>query len=154
MWYIISLFMIFSCQKKTTSIISNQTKNEMIFNCLIYPTGNLSETYLIEVFEDGNMKTTFGEFYDNKNFSKIKRIETIKLSDSNLQIFLNLKKEIIKGNEIKRDKIRKGGWEIIFRTDNKIYHFYYGNISNKSLSEIIELIKKLSPVKLNIHSWS
>ncbi len=155
MWSIISLFLVFSCQNNQKPKEDMQTKKEIIFNCLIYPTGSLTDTYFIELSDDGTITTTFGtKDTDKEDFVKIRETKTKVLSTSDINAFLNLKNEIVKMKEVKRGSVKKGGWEIIFKTNNKIYHFYYGDMNDNSLGEIIKKIKKMSPIKVDLHGWS
>mgnify|MGYP006916565401 FL=1 len=57
-------------------------------------------------------------------------------------------------NSIQKDEVRKGGWEIFFMSNGKKYHFYYGEFGSTPLGLLIEQIIKISPIKLNLHSWS
>ncbi len=57
-------------------------------------------------------------------------------------------------NEIKSSYIKKGGWLIIITTREKEFRFYYDEQRNTALGKMINEIMRISPIEINIHSWS
>jgi hypothetical protein len=144
------LIFTFSCQGK-------KDEGKMILRCLIYPTGITSETYMLRVFENGRFECTFGtksSSIEKEDFDNIVKMQSTVLKKSDLMVIEDLQSQVLKLQEVEKSYTKKGGWEIILITGEKKYHFYYGEQNETSLGKLIELLKQLSPYKIDIHSWS
>lgn len=131
--------------------------NKIMFKCVIFPTGMNSETYLIKMFEYGQLEVSYGiktSDSEDEYFNKIINKKKITLSEGDFKIIKVLNSKLSGLNSIQKDEVRKGGWEIFLMSNGKKYHFYYGEYSSASLGLLIEQIIKISPIKLNLHSWS
>ena len=128
-----------------------------MFKCVIFPTGMNSETYLIKMFEYGQLEVSYGiktSDSEDEYFNKIINKKKITLSEGDFKIIKVLNSKLSGLNSIQKDEVRKGGWKIFLMSNGKKYHFYYGEYSSTSLGLLIEQIIKISPIKLNLHSWS
>jgi len=160
MKYIMSiiLLLIFTLGCDNTPKVENnnvKVKDTIVFNCLIFPSGVPSETYSIQLHSEGNMTVKFGEkAIGTKGFTKVYKSEIKTLDKSDYNRLLKLQEGINGMKEVKRGQLKKGGWEIIIESNNNIYHFYYGDLKGSFLHEIINAIKEVSPIEIDIHGWS
>lgn len=144
------LLFTFGCQGQNEG-------NKMIVKCLIYPTGIASETYLIKVFEDGKLDITFGNksnSYEKEDFNSIVNKGSTILKGTDFKIITDLQSQILNLKEVEKTNTKKGGWEVIILTGQKKYHFYYGEQNESPLGQLIEVLKQVSPFKIDMHSWS
>jgi hypothetical protein len=126
-------------------------------NCLIFPTGSSDETYLFKIFENGEIEVTFGEKNCNIESADFTKIIWIKKSIISTNNFKRIKKFNLDLNYLKsfkKNKIKKGGWEIILNSRDKKFNFYYGNQEKNVLNKLINEIIKASPNKIDLHGWS
>lgn len=149
--YILSVFLLgISCQ-------SRNVQNKMLFKCIIFPTGITSETYLIKVFKNGQFDVDYGiktSSLEQENFDSVVNTKSVVLNNADIKRIKELHSKVSELSSIEKKNIRKGGWEIVLITDNKRYHFYYGEYNNTPLGLLIEDIIRKSPIILNLHSWS
>ena len=149
--YLVSLLLFtFSCQGKNI-------ENKMILKCIIFPTGVTSETYLIKVFENGRFDITYGNKnngFESDDFESIINSKSIVLKETDLKIIKDLRSQISESKEVEKTYIKKGGWEIIVMTDGEKNHFYHGELNDTPLGKLIDELISISPIKLDIHSWS
>lgn len=144
------LLFAFSCQGKNV-------ENKTIMKCLIHPTGITSETYLIQIFEDGLFDITYGiksSGFEKVDFDSIVKKQSTMLKESDLKTIMDLQSQIMRLKEVEKTVAKKGGWEIILLTAEKKYHFYYGEQKDTPLGKLIEILKQISPIKIDTHSWS
>lgn len=147
---ILSIVLWAGCRYKS------QTTGE-IMECTIFPTGVYSQTYLVKIFSNGKFEITFGEVDTNINgikFLKKKEYKCITLSQAELKPFLDLQNQILSHNSFEKTNVKKGGWEIILKTGKKRFNFYYGEMTDTPFGKIVDMILKITPLKINIHSWS
>ena len=157
MTIILGLLMMFSCQQNNVKTENLKIEDKMILKCIIFPTGMSSEVYLIKIFEDGKMDITFGEKNikeDGDDFSKIVAAKSIILNEDNFKTIKMLHVELLKLDSISNKNVKKGGWEVVLTAGNKKFHFYYGEMSTTVIGRIINEIIKISPLKVDLHSWS
>lgn len=152
---IILILFALSCNDSPKVINNMDAKDTLSFNCLIYPSGVPSDTYTIELNKTGTMMVKFGaKLSDSNDFTKLVDFKSKILTKAEIDLLAHLQKEVLEIEEMDRGTLKKGGWEIIFETSGKRYHFYYGDMKDSSLDKIIELIKEISPLKIDIHGWS
>lgn len=141
----------------TISCQGNKQVNKMILKCSIFPTGVTSKTYLIRVYDDGTLSVMFGDKkqgIENDQFEKVVSDKTKPLKELELNNILDLKTKILELDEVSKTYTKKGGWEIILLIEGKKYHFYHGELKDTSIGKLIKEIKRVSPVKIDIQSWS
>jgi len=141
-----------------TNLISCHKHNEKKSNIILLKceiSASLYQTYFIQIFKNGVFNVVYGE--KSSELDSIVRIinqKSCKLNENDMRCIKELYYQVIKLDYIEKDEIRKGGWEIILLTDNKRYHFYYGEYDTTALGLLIEDIIRKSPIPLNLHSWS
>jgi len=147
---VLSIVLLAGCQCKS------QTTGE-IMECTIFPTGVYSQTYLVKIFADGKFEITFGEVDANVNsikFLKKNEYKCITLNQADLNLLRDLQKQILSLNSFEKANVKKGGWEIILNTGEKKFNFYYGEMTDTPFGKIVDKILQITPLKINIHSWS
>ena len=152
--YFFTLILLFFCCKNDRTI---QNENNLILNCLIFPTGIPTETYFFKVFENGEIEIIFGEKksnLENADFTKIIWKNKSIISKNNFKLIKQFNLELNSLENLKKKKIKKGGWEIILKNKDKKFNFYYGDETKSVLNKIINEIIKASPNKIDLHSWS
>ncbi|OAE90406.1 hypothetical protein SU65_11745 [Flavobacterium psychrophilum] len=145
--------LFFNCKKDNTI----QNENNVILNCLIFPTGVTTETYFFKVFENGELEVTFGEKdnnLENANFKNVIWQNKSIITPNNLKLIKQYNIKLNSLRDLKRENLKKGGWEIILNSNNKRFNFYYGEQTKTAIGKIINEIIKSSPNKIDLHSWS
>ena len=153
-----------------TSACGNHEKMEfkegLLCRCTVFPTGTLSETHQINVYEDGTICTYFGsrnEDFDSlarrgkvmeeQIFEKTETKKTGKLKTNDLE---RLKKYLseLKGKQcFHADAMNwKDSWCVLIETSSSIY--LHKSFDDEELKCIYELIKTHSPLPVKIHGWS
>lgn len=124
----------------------------------IFPSGNYDESYLFTIDSTGILHTIKGvrinEDIENEKFINSQEKSEIQLSEEQLENISKLKAEIEKTDSIKKEINLLGGWEVLISINNKKYHFNYGDYENECYWKIVKELIKLSPLKVDIHSWS
>ena len=139
---------LMSCHK-----YDEKKDNIILLKCEI--STSLYQTYFIQIFKNGVFNVVYGEkSLESDSIVRIIKQKSCKLNENDMRCIKELYSQVVKLNNIEKDEIRKGGWEIILLTDNKRYHFYYGEYDNTALGLLIENIIKKSPITLDLHSWS
>lgn len=130
---------------------------KLLLRCLMFPAGVNSSTYLIEVFDDRKFKIFYGEKNTanwNEGFTRVIKHENIVLDSLTFYKLLDYQKELKQIDSFDKTEIKKGGWEIKLETIDKHFNFYYGENDNNSIGAIINELILISPIKIDLHSWS
>ncbi|TKG87727.1 hypothetical protein EYV94_28020 [Puteibacter caeruleilacunae] len=149
-YLVLLLFITMGCQ-------GIKSTNKMVLKCNIFPTGITSKTYSIKVYEDGSLNVIFGDkgqTKDSDSFERVINDTTIIIKDADLKIITDLQAKVLTLDEVEKDYTKKGGWEVILIVNEKKYHFYHGELSDTPIGKLVEELKRCSPVKIDIHSWS
>lgn len=137
------------------SLLSCNVKKE-VMRIIIFPTGVYEETYNISLYKNKTMKVSKGILNDlnmeNKNFFVEDSYSLKTLNNEIYNEISHLLREVMELDELKKNYILKGGWEIIAVINGKKFHFYYGENVYNDLKMLIEIIMIQS--EINIHSWS
>lgn len=140
-------------QQNTTA--DETMKSNPKFSCWIYPSGVLSDTYLVELSDEGILIVQHGERSDDaKNLLKTYKSKSKELKKSELSQLDALLLQSMEMKPVERGALKKGGWEIKLGINGRLYHFYYGNHKDSPIDKIIDMLRKLSPIEIDIHSWS
>lgn len=149
--YILSILLLtISCQFRNG-------QNKILLKCIVFPKGITSETYLIKVFENGQIDVVYGiktSSLEQEKFDSIVNTKSVVLTSTEIKNIKELLAETSELNSIETKEIRKGGWEIVLITDNKRYHFYNGECENTPIGLLIKSIIQKSPILVDLHSWS
>jgi len=147
------MLILLSCINNLTNE-ERMNKNDM--TVLISPVGSFEKVYLIEIKREGVLKVTHGK--GTKNFDKTfvfekKTESSVVLSDSEIFKLQEMAKKL-SGADYRSKNVPKGGWSIIYSRYNMTVSAYYNNSIPVDFKSFIDGIIKLSPVKIDLHSWS
>jgi hypothetical protein len=134
--------------------------DELLIRAMIFPTGTMNDTYYIEINKKGCLTISFGE-RKNDNINEVNKMNVEKKSSiifnkRELENLIKISKKLNKLDALTKFGVLKDGWEFIIKTEEKTFNFYDINLndSNIELKNIVEELKKLSPIKINLHGWS
>lgn len=139
--------------------ILNRYENENKIKIAIYPTGTGQETYYFEINDKGILKCSIGtkknnNFKRNKILREIKNTAEIKLTNLELQTFMNLINQLQNSGFNDRKKIVSDSWDVALVYKNKQYEMNYRINNSEVFKELIDKIITLSPLPVDLHGWS
>jgi hypothetical protein len=134
----------------------NSVQGERRIVCSLYPTGLDAESYLIIINDDGKMEVTFGcKENDNliiNSFAEIYDSKTVKISKKDCEELKVMVESILKIQE--KTGFSKGGWYFALQFQKKLIGIDLGLSKESVVLNFINKLKKLSPIKIDLHSWS
>lgn len=124
---------------------------------VIFPTSSMNETYCIGSNKDAMLTVRYGQ---RKNDAQPNCMLTIQeerkkeLSKSEYERMQSITGSISDG-ELTLEEVLgiDDGWIVAVITD-KPYYFQYSDMQNTELAKVVEEIKGLSPIEIDIHGWS
>lgn len=126
----------------------------------VCPTSGLSESYIIELHNNGVIKTYYGIREENEidvtmgNFDiEIEKQEEVYLEDTELKKIDNMLLDI-KSNKKGEKKRYFDSWEYILWVGNEKYYRYHADKKEDKVVEFIQLLMDLSPVDVNLHDFA
>lgn len=136
------------------SCSQSNKSDSLLLKCITFPTGVTTKMYQIEIFNNGKYNVKYGEKLENENdFSSIKEEKSIVLEQKNLEIIKSLLSQVENLDELRITNVKKGGWEVIFFIDDRIYQYYIGD-KHDILDNLLQKIASVSPLYINIQSNS
>ena len=150
----------------------NHVKKEfnegLLCKCVIFPTGTLSESYQINIYDDGTICTYYGT--RKEDFSTylergeilegiiLEKTETTKKGKLYAESYKNLKKSLskIEGKQyLHLESMNwKDSWCVLIETKSSVHLNRYGNYDNDIIEYIYTQLENCSPLPINIHGWS
>ncbi len=141
---------------------SNAKMNDdLVFQCLIAPTGIIEKSYSIKLYVDGLMISEYGERKDlvggvvlGKVFESKKKV----FSMTEIKEIKNLISQIRTQDKTKNRIIYKGGWEMMLDFGGEKFQFNVPDIDSGDgklpIAELLKWILLNSPLKISIESLS
>ena len=134
--------------------------DEILLRAMIFPTGTMDDTYYIEIDRKGYFTISCGErkndLINEIDKMAVEKKNNIILYKNELEYLVQVINKVNKLDEVKKRGVLKDGWEFIIKTRKKTFNFYEIDLddSNNELNRLVEELKKLSPIKINLHGWS
>ena len=141
----------------------DKTKNDRKVNSgdliiAVYPASSLNETYLFDIFPNGNIIASLGTRKNiNISYDDLKANTPEKYSQYiKTEYLIRLYKTI---NEIIENKCYLNyresydWWDITVLYSDKIYKMNLDR-NEKYVKELIEILSEISPIIIDIHAWS
>jgi hypothetical protein len=141
---------IYSC------LAATESNNAMLITCSVTATGLPARSYLVRILEDGVCQAKSGtrNATNAEELVEVKQNKTRTISGHDLDRLRALAKQVSELKERSESQIRKGGWEIRIMVDRKRYHYYHGDKVEPTLTELFETIRRISPLKIEMESFS
>jgi hypothetical protein len=151
---VIVIIIQFGCGGK----MENNNDNFLV-DFAIYPTSIASESYLITVNKSSKYTIKRGtrdiSQTDVVFLDIVKEEKTIFLDEIEINGLVDLLNEFNKTEDISEEALFLDGWGVYIETKEKKIIINYSNVDKyNTIKEIIEMLMDLSPIKINIHSWS
>lgn len=133
-----------------------------IVKIAMFPCSTYSESYLVTIYDNSTMLVEFGTRYsddinDNGFIINTQKNENTKLSDNDYKYIITLAQKCFNEENFVSypDEYVDDGWTIQIKYDNKCItqHTFHRFITDETEAFITELIS-LSPIDINLHSWS
>ena len=132
-----------------------------IIEMAIYPTGHSGDDYLIQIDENKLIRTRFGTRNESvvselseDFFSEVRNEEESLLSIEELQVLLYLAQELEAAGGIMELDIAEGSWEVVLIYNGVMYGMDYWRSDFEVFRRLIDEIIRLSPIQIELHSWS
>ena len=134
-------------------------RNNEIFQFAIYPTGAYDETYHFILEQDGTLKCFFGTRDSNdieqKDFMRSVKHSTEKVLDkNNMQTLIDLANELADSGFNEKIQIVRDSWDVVLLYNGKIIGMNWYTKNSEIFKELADEIMELSPIPVNLHSWS
>ncbi len=156
----LTLFLIFIVVIAPSVNSMNKKMNEKILlRMTIYPIASTSECYVFTLYKKGKLRVSFGEMYmipSEKILKKVKKGKTIVLKKSELNKTNNFL-ERLSGVKFFEDKvIIKDSWIISVKSKAISIKVYYCKLGeyHAAIQNLVVFLINLSPIKIDLHSWS
>jgi len=131
-----------------------------VIEMAIFPTGSTGNSYFIQIDESGAIKVSFGvrnelriTMIDEDFFSEMDRQKESILTENELHNLLTLAQEL-EGTGILETDISLGSWEVVLKYNGNIYTMDYWASNFEPLERLVDEIMRLSPLPVELHSWS
>jgi hypothetical protein len=164
-FYLISLlFCFFSCGNH----VKKEFSEGLLCRCIVFPTGTLCDTYQINVYEDGTICTFFGlrsEDFDSLArcgkvmkehvFEKVETKKTSKLQYGSIEQLNKYLSAINENRCFHSNALNwKDSWCVVIETGTSVSLHNIGDFDNNNIEFIYEMLKKNSPIIVDVHGWS
>lgn len=160
----IIILCITSCGNNT----KEEFKNGLLCKCVIFPTGTFHETYQINLYEDGNISTSFGTrkmdlssclaqkkdieevVIDKIEEKRTGKIDAIKLSTIKDCVSHHIGEQCFHTECLDI----KDSWCVLIETSESISLHAISDFDNNNIKQLYELMRECSPKHIKIHGWS
>lgn len=145
--YIFLAFHLFSC-----SSLKHKKENILLFSMIIDQNGSPCEVYTVNVFQNKTMTVKYGELeFGQEKYLEIFEEKSVKLTISEFKKLSQISNQIALMDEIQIESFEKGAWSIHLKLKDKTYNYYRSEQKYLILLELLDEIKKLTPIKLDFH---
>lgn len=147
---------ITGCQSK----VPGAKQVDKMIRVVIFPTGMSTDTYVVELDHHGNMVTRYGQQknqeYNSVDFLLAKETKDRQLNTNQMERVESLIAAVGKLDEQRKTTIHKGGWEAMIIIGGKYHHIDLEEIRQypKAIQELIDDILEVTPLKIELKSWS
>jgi len=144
-----------------TDELGDSTERNWIIEMTIYPTGHSGDDYLIQIDDNNMIRAQFGirnEYIvsriDDDFFSEILNEAESVVSQEELDELLYLAQNLDATDGIMELGYVEGGWEVVLQYNGVLYGMDYSTSDFEPLRRLAEEIIRLSPIEVELHSWS
>ena len=170
---VLVLFGFFYINSRINSRKFNE--EDVVIRLAIYPFGFLEESYLIEITDSGNIRSSVGVRHhfivedgreidvDLENFfERVLRERTRRLRTADFNLVMKLVHELEKSEYSGKMQLSRGGWGIRIYYNGIVYERGSHHISNENFPSendeifriLTEEIIRLSPLRISVRSFS
>jgi len=159
--FLSALFLISACLGTREENDNENVDKDLIIRLAIFPTGTTHESYLIEIDGRNLIRTQLGirneimvSHFNNEFFSEVLNKEERTLDEGELYVLSSLFKNLEITNGIMELDIADGSWEVVLQYNGIIYAMDYWVSDFEPLRRLVDEIIRLSPIPIELHSWS
>ena len=147
----------------TVSVLCNPSSNrslggsEMIVEVFICPIASLNESYMITVSKNCFMKVLLGNRdNESKILKNVEKEKFLKLSISEFKKIVRYTKRLENIGDLEDKTILKDAWSVRIKTKTNTISVYFNKMTKYPIEimEFFNYIVSISPLKIDLHSWS
>lgn len=149
--FFVILILLFNCGCYS----KNQKQNNIPeIKIVLFPSGwKMGKTYLIELENNGLIKTSYGNMNSvniyNDNFLTEKTVKTKQLTKQQIEDIVSMINKFDNSKYIQEDECYKDIGEVVLYIYDEKYSFYYDYTKNTVCKELVDLLIDYSPLKIN-----